>query len=177
MITQLKQKDLKEWRKQQLDCQFGRCAITCLPLAFEETVVEHCHKTKAEETGVDGKGLIRGVVHFGVNALEGKITNAYKRYGLKNLIPLPDLLRCIANYLENPIVKDIAHPSCIKKIKKKKLNKTDVKRVLKYWAIMFPKRRIPKPPIYENKEWLEYIRQSKEIRDMEKMYGLREKIN
>lgn len=156
------QKDLKEFRKQQWEKQKRRCAVTGLPLPFEYAVVDHLHKTKAEETGVDGKGLIRGVIHRDVNQLEGKITNTYKRYGLNKIASLPDILRSLADYLENPPVKNTVHPSAIPKIKKKKLSKIDAKRVYKYWALMFPKRKLPKIVKYESKEWAEYISQSKE---------------
>ena len=154
------QKDLREFRKKQWREQKRKCAVTGLPLPFEYAVVDHLHKTKAEETGIDGKGLIRGVIHRDVNQLEGKITNAYKRYGLNKIADLPAILRCLADYLENPPVQNTVHPSAIPKIKKKKLSKVDAKRVYKYWPQMFPKRKPPKQTKYETKEWAQYIEHS-----------------
>ncbi len=159
-LIQIKQKDLKEFRRQQWRIQKRRCAVTGLPLPFEYAVVDHLHKTKTEEAGIDGKGLIRGVIHRDVNQLEGKITNTYKRYGLNKIASLPDILRSLADYLENPPVQNTVHPSAIPKIKKKKLSKVDVKRVYKYWPLMFPKRKLPKIVKYETKEWAEYITHS-----------------
>lgn len=162
-MIQIKQKDLRAFRRKQWLKQKRKCAVTGLNLPFNESVVDHCHKTKAEEAGPDGKGLIRGVIHRNINQLEGKITNTYKRYGLKNIAPLPLILRKLADYLENPPVNDCLHPSCIPKIKKKKLNKTDRKRVYKYWKQMYSKRKLPEAPEYVTKQWTEYIAKSKEL--------------
>lgn len=164
-LIQIQQKDLKDFRHKQWLLQDKKCAASNVKIAFEHSVVDHCHLTKAEVPGVDGKGLIRGVLHFGVNALEGKITNAYRRNGLSKVAPLGDILRGLANYLEKYPVQNTLHPSCIRKIKKKKLNKTDIKRVLKFWSKMYPKRKPPKPTMYVTKEWQGYIELSKKYRD------------
>ena len=168
-LIQIKQKDLREFRRKQWLKQGKKCAVTGIKVRFTESVVDHRHKTKAEPVGIDGKGLIRGVLHFGVNALEGKIANAYKRYGLKKIAPLPELLRYIAHFLENPPVNNYMHPSCIPKVKRKKLNITDINRVLKYWKQMYPKRKLPKATKTVTKEWINYINQSR------KLAGLKEK--
>ena len=164
-MLQLKQKDLREYRNQQWLLQKKKCAVTGLPLAFEKSVVDHCHKRKNEPIGVDGKGMVRGVIHFKVNSLEGKIANAYKRYGLSEIMPLPELLRCLADYIENPPVQNVIHPSSIPKVKKKKPSKRDIKRVLKFWKEMYPKRKVPTAPTTLTKQWQEYIDKSKEIQN------------
>lgn len=176
-LTQIQQKDLKAFRRKQWLKQGKRCAVTGIKVRFSESVVDHKHKTKAEPVGVDGKGLIRGVLHFGVNALEGKIANVYKRYGLHKVAPLSEILRNVADYLDNPPVTNYIHPSAIVKIKRKKLNKTDIKRVQKYWKQMYPKRKLPKMPAlvtkgknkfyYQTKEWAEYIQQSRKLAGLE----------
>ncbi|MHA1303621.1 MAG: endonuclease domain-containing protein, partial [Candidatus Heimdallarchaeaceae archaeon] len=158
-FIQLKQNQLKDFRYKQWLKQGKKCAITNKTISFEETVVDHCHKTKKEIPGIDGKGLIRGVIHFGINALEGKISNAYKRYGLHKIADLPEILRGLASYLEDPPIKGILHPSCIPKVKKRKLSKTDVKRVRKYWKQMYPNRKFPKVTKTLTKKWKEYIEQ------------------
>lgn len=160
---QVQKKDLKEWRHKQWLKQGKKCAVTNKPLAFPDSVVDHKHKTKKEVIGEDGKGLIRGVLHFGVNALEGKIANAYKRYALNKVAPLCDILRGLAAYIENPPVKNTVHPSSIPK--RKKVSKTDIKRVFKYWKKMFPKRKEPKVPKYITEQWEEYINLSKKIHE------------
>jgi len=172
-LMQILQKDLKEFRRRQWLKQNKRCAACQKKIPFEKSVVDHAHKRKKDPAGVDGKGKIRGVLHFGVNALEGKIANAYVRYGLKNIAPLPDILRGIANFLEDPPVTGYLHPSCIPKNKRKRLNITDIKRVLKYWSVMYPKKKKPVPTkrttkrgnVYytTNKQWEGYVTLSKEL--------------
>jgi hypothetical protein len=63
-------------------------------------VVDHQHKLKSELPDETGKGLIRDAIEFRTNCVEGKITNAFKRYGLDKLIDLPSFLRNLADYLE-----------------------------------------------------------------------------
>ena len=162
-LIQIQNKDLRAWRRQQWIKQKRKCAVTGLPLSFKDSVVDHCHKTKVEIAGVNGKGLIRGVIHKNINQLEGKISNVYQRYGLKNIASLPEILRGLANYLENPPVNDCLHPSCVSKIKRKKLSKSDIKRVYKYWKQMYGKRKLPKPTNSVTKQWANYIRDSREL--------------
>lgn len=54
-------------------------------------VVDHDHKS----------GRIRGVISLEVNALIGKIENFYGSRCVNSNIPLPDVLRTIADYLES----------------------------------------------------------------------------
>ncbi len=167
-LIQITQKELRDFRYKQWVKQGKRCAICKKKIPFDKTVVDHTHKKKKEIAGIDGKGLIRGVLHFGVNSLEGKITNAYIRYGLKNIAPLPDILRGMADYLENPPVQNMMHPSCIPKVRKKKLNKTDIKRVFKYWSQMYPNRKEPKVTKTVTKQWMKYIERSRELAGLSK---------
>jgi len=162
-LIQIQNKDLRAWRRQQWIKQKRKCAVTGLPLSFKDSVVDHCHKTKVEIAGVNGKGLIRGVIHKNINQLEGKISNVYRRYGLKNIASLPEILRGLANYLENPLVNDCLHPSCIPKIKRKKLSKSDTRRVYKYWKQMYPKKKLPLIPKSETKQWAKWIEQSRKL--------------
>lgn len=65
--TQVKPVRETMWREQ------GKvCALSRYPLALEDAVLDHCHKT----------GHVRGVLHRGVNALLGKLENNHKRYGV-----------------------------------------------------------------------------------------------
>lgn len=162
---QILNKDLKEFRKKQWLKQGKKCAILNKQIPFEDSVVDHLHKIRAEEIGKDGRGMIRGVIHKNINQLEGKVSNAYIRYGVKKLAPLPFILRRMADYLEDPPIKGYIHPSCILKIKKKKLSKTDIKRVRKYWKQMYPKRKFSHIPKTITKEWAGYIKFSKLVRD------------
>ena len=160
------QKELKTFRQKHYKLQNGCCPILQQQIKFEDSVVDHKHKRKDEPYGVDGKGLIRGVLHFQANVMEGKIARLYKRYGLNKFIPLPDLLRNIAAYTEAPVKEPyFVHPSAIPKIKKRKLGKRDTKRVFKYWEIMYPRRKLPEIPASGmiTKAWESYIVKSKEV--------------
>jgi len=161
------QKELKTFRKKHYKLQNGCCPILQQQIKFEDSVVDHKHKRKDEPYNAeDGKGLIRGVLHFQANVIEGKIANSYKRYGLDKFISLPDLLRNIATYIEAPIKEPyFVHPSAIPKIKKHKLGKRDTKRIFKYWKTMYPRRKLPTVPTsgIVTKEWETYIIKSKEV--------------
>lgn len=104
-------KDLKALRKKLFDAQGGVCPILNEVMAFEESVVDHQHRTKDEPIGKGGAGLIRGVIHRQANVIEGKIVNSFRRYGLHKFgISIPAFLRNLADYLEQDNLRYI-HPS------------------------------------------------------------------
>ena len=119
---------------------------TRMSIAYSEAVFDHKHKTKKEKLGEDGKGLLRGVLHFQANVFEGKVARLYIRCGLHKLIPLPDLLRNTADYIEHPPMKpEYIHPN--ERPKPKKLTKTEFKRICKHYFEMYPKRKkLPEYP-------------------------------
>lgn len=91
----LKQDQVKDFREQH--CQ-DECPLT--RAVMDDVVVDHCHET----------GLVRDVLHRQSNVLLGKIENAWKRYAQKSAqVPLPDVLRNIADYLEDGCT-EILHP-------------------------------------------------------------------
>ncbi len=100
-----------------LESQGFTCAICHLPCDEEKAVLDHCHKG----------GHIRAVLHRGCNAVEGKIVNAMKRYGVKNPI---DFLRNLAEYhvyhAENRT--GLIHPTHKTEEEKKELAKKRAKR-------------------------------------------------
>jgi len=129
-----------QWLKQ------GRiCPILKQEIKLEDSVFDHKHRKKSESIGIDGKGLLRGVIHRQANSLEGKITNAFIRYGLHKFnISLPDLLRNIAAYIESPPMKPkYIHPN---ERTFKKLAKKDYNKIKKHYFKMYPKRK--KMPMY-----------------------------
>lgn len=130
----------KQWLKQK-----KICPILKRKIPYEDAVFDHKHKTKAEKIGDNGKGLLRGVIHKQANVIEGKIANLYKRYGLHKLISLPELLRNIADYIENPPMKPkYVHPN---EREFKKLTKTQYKKVCKVYFKLYPRRKkLPKYP-------------------------------
>jgi len=160
------QKELQAFRLRQLDRQDRLCPILKQQIRFKDSVVDHKHKRKDEPIGGPyGKGLIRGVLHFQANVMEGKIERLYKRYGLAKFIKLPSLLRNIADYIEQPPLHgNYVHPSAIPKVKKRKLSKVDAKRVFKYWSFIHPKRKRPVIPKSGQltKAWRQYVEEAKE---------------
>ena len=137
-LTQIRR---EQWLRQNKVCPVLKCRIE-----YKDAVLDHKHKLKSEAPGIDGKGLLRGVVHRQVNAIEGKIVNFYRRYGLNKEIDLPTLLRNLANYLENPPMSSIRlmHPSA--RDVPKKLTRREYNKICKYYFQLFPKRK--KLPAY-----------------------------
>ena len=120
-LRQLKQSEIKPLREKLYKEQDGICPILKQKININDATLDHQHKRKGDPIGIDGGGLIRGVIHYLANVIEGKITNTYKRYGLHKFISLPDLLRNLADYLEQENLPYI-HPS--EKAKEKRLKKT-----------------------------------------------------
>lgn len=103
-------KDLKnvrdELKKEQGDC----CKITGIPLT--RAVLDHAH---------DDRQLCRGVIESTMNVFLGVIERGYLRY-IKHWcsIPLPELLRRIALYLEKTKDEDrYRHTFWLKKMQSK----------------------------------------------------------
>lgn len=151
----------EQWKEQGCVCPILKQSIE-----YKDAVFDHLHKTQAEKLGEDGKGLLRGVMHFQVNSWEGKITSAFKRYGLHKLgVSLPECLRNLADYIENPPMKEkIVHPD--ERPKAKKLGKRDYNRIIKYYFQMYPGRR--KLPVYPksgkmNKEFGEMLEKANQL--------------
>lgn len=98
-------KEVAEVRKKLYEEQGAVDKLTGLPLEYKDSVCDHDHKTQ----------YVRGIIHRQVNAVVGKVENMYIRY-IKwwCTIPLPELLRKIADYLELPQDKRYVHPSWLK---------------------------------------------------------------
>tara|TARA_R110000796_G_scaffold44977_1_gene109236 strand:- start:1038 stop:1556 length:519 start_codon:yes stop_codon:yes gene_type:complete len=113
-LKQLKQSDLKVIRELWYNELNGICPILGNEYPLSDFVVDHQHKLVKELSDETGKGLCRGAIQFQANALEGKISNAYRRYGLEKHIDLVSFLRNLADYLEsNKIHTDekLIHPN------------------------------------------------------------------
>ena len=163
-------RELNKLRKRQYEKQGFCCAVSGLPYELNECVVDHKHKLKSEEIGgPDRLGLCRGVIGKNINTFEGKIVRMYIRFGLREDIELPTLLRRLADYLENPPLEPkYVHPK--ERPKRKILNKMEYKRVCKYWFLMYPLNRVlPKYPgdKVETPKWKENIRKANEWRRLD----------
>jgi hypothetical protein len=69
LVTQLKPREIADYRQRLLTQQQGRCALCGDTIRAGEAVLDHDHST----------GYVRGVLHRGCNALEGQIVNAMPR--------------------------------------------------------------------------------------------------
>jgi len=63
-------------------------------------------------------GMVRGVIDNEVNALMGRAENAYKRLSprVRDNISLPELLRNMADFLEEPPIEGVLHPVGLKQL-------------------------------------------------------------
>lgn len=121
-LVAVKHSELPAVRQQLIEQQAGTCPLTGLDLTEENWAVDHQHVVKSrEKVGENGAGLIRGVLDYRANALEGKIQSDYQRMGLRTIIALPDFLRRLADYLEKQPTNFI-HPNDVPR--KRKLSKT-----------------------------------------------------
>ena len=100
------------------------------------------------------------MLHYQSNAFEGKVSKSFIRTGLHKFgISISDVLRNLAQYLESPLMKQkFIHPT--EKLKPKKLGKREFNLVLKYYKIIYPKRK--KLPVWKKgmkltKKWQEMI--------------------
>lgn len=148
-LIQLTVASAKELRHKLYQDQNGVCPLLGIRIPEEDAALDHKHKRKADPCGPNGDGLVRGMLSFRSNSLEGKITNAWKRqFGYdetKHPISLPNFLRNLANYLENPPCEQIyVHPS--EKLKPPKLPVSMFNLVKRYWKELYPKRKLPKFP-------------------------------
>lgn len=119
----LQLKEVQETRSKLAEEQQGIDPILGVPFPDGKLCLDHDHD----------KQNIRATLHLQTNAFEGKVTNAYTRC-LKWLtdVPLPEILRNLANYLERDYSDNPYHPSCKKVLltKFRKLNASEQSKVL-----------------------------------------------
>jgi len=142
MLKQLKRKDLKALKEKWHAEQGGKCPLFNKVYPLDDCCIDHCHKLKSELPNEFGKGLCRGVLHSQSNVIEGKITNAFKRYGGDKHIDIITFLRNLADYLEsNKIHTDEKwiHPS--EEPKPPRLMKSSYNKLVK---AVGAKQKVPK---------------------------------
>lgn len=159
-LQQLEYKDLPVLRQRLHEEQGGVCPIIGKKFKVEDMVVDHKHKSSSEQIGVNGASLIRGVIHFQVNAWEGKITNSFIRWGLAKFgVSLPMILRNLADYLEKTPLP-LIHPT--EKPKSKILGKRLYAKIKKAHIEKYPNRKVPPYPLKRpilSKKWLDLIQE------------------
>lgn len=103
MLKQLKGKDIKPLKEVLWLKNGRRCPLLNKEIPLEKMALDHIHGLVSLPAS-EQRGTIRNAIEFRANALEGKITNNWKRYfgadESKHPISLPDYLRNLANYLE-----------------------------------------------------------------------------
>lgn len=177
-LIQIKAIALPNFRKEEHLKQKSICPILKKEFPISDMVVDHKHKAKKDPISKHTGGLIRGVIHNSANRIEGKITGAYKRLGLEKQISLPELLRNLADYLENPpLGYKYIHPSEETKEPKEKFYKRDYKLIEKYWSRVSPKaKKLPEYPKpagkntipFMTKKWKELLIKAQAIHTKEK---------
>ena len=172
---QIKAKELKKIRRVYHKKQKGICPILNLKVPLDDCVVDHSHSTNANNLRSNDAGLIRGIIHKQVNTFEGKVTNSFIRSGLHKMnVTLPEILRNLSYYIENPplLKKQWVHPS--EKQKPKNLKKTSITKLTKLFQEKYPNKKIPEVLIYKKskrkKRKKNKILEKKLTKGLEKLY-------
>ena len=113
-MIQLKQSEIKGLKERWHLEQNSICPILRNEYPSDVMVLDHQHKLVSEVADETGKGLCRGAIHFQANAIEGKITNIFRRMGIGKHIDMISFLRNLADFYENNKIQEgelIIHPS------------------------------------------------------------------
>lgn len=142
---QLTQSKIKDLREEILKKQNFKCAICGKELTLENSVLDHQHKQrKSDKNGVNGDGLVRGVICQEDNLSEGKIWNATSRFqGARTPQDRIDWLRNLIKYYEQEKYPYI-HPT--EKVKPKDVSKFNFNKMIKLFKEKYPKRKVPSYP-------------------------------
>ena len=140
-LTILKTKDIKTIKQMLLEKQGYRCAICGKELTLENSVLDHQHKQrKSDKNGVNGDGLVRGVICQEDNLSEGKIWNSTGRFqGARTPQDRINWLRNLIKYYEQEKYPYI-HPT--EKPPQKILSKKNLNIVAKLYKQKCPKRKL-----------------------------------
>lgn len=138
-LIQLKTSDIKTIKKELLEKQGFKDAITGKELTEDHAVLDHQHKLrKSQPIGEDGAGLVRGVLDRQVNIAEGKITNALRRYcGICTVQERIDFLKKLCYYYSNNKTNFI-HP--LERLPEPKLSKRLYNKVKKMYENKYSKK-------------------------------------
>ena len=150
-FNELKQKDILPLKTKLHKQNNGKCPLLGITVDLSNMTLDHIHKLKSESYAVD-KGTIRNAIEFRANALEGKITNNWKRYygadESKHPVDLPTYLRNLADYLEAGALNENGtyhiHPSEVPKAPKVK--KSAYNKMVKLFELKYPRRKTPEYP-------------------------------
>jgi hypothetical protein len=139
MLKQMKASEVKSLKEKLWLKNNKKCPLLEVEVELDKMALDHIHKLVSEEAS-DQKGTIRNAIEFRANALEGKITNNWKRYfgadESKHPIDLPTYLRNLADYLEKGAYCDedgcyYIHPN--ERPREKKLSKRNYNKLKKLY--------------------------------------------
>lgn len=143
-LYQLKSTEVKDLRNLLLEKQNYKCAICGKDLKSEDLIaLDHQHKNKkTDPNGVNGDGLIRGVLCSNCNCSEGKTWNSTKRYQGARTVEdrIKFLESLILYYKKKPL--NIIHPS--EKEKEPRVSKLQYNRLKK--LVLKDNKKIPDYP-------------------------------
>ena len=148
---ELKAKDIKILKEKLHKQNNGVCPLLGTKVPLDKMALDHIHKLKIEAYA-DDKGTIRNAIEFRANAMEGKITNSWKRlYGAdvtRHPIDLPTFLRNLADYLEAGAYEEdgdyFIHPSEVPKAPK--IKKSSYNKMIKLFKAKYPNKKVPAYP-------------------------------
>ena len=147
MLKPMKNTDIKLIKEILHKENKGICPLLQIEVSPDKMVLDHIHKLKSESPS-ENKGTIRNAIEFRANAMEGKITNNWKRYfgsdDTKHPITLSNYLRNLADYLDKGAYIDCngdyyIHPSEV--VKEPKLGKREFNKINKSYIEKYPKKK------------------------------------
>lgn len=163
--------DAPKYRKEFWVQQNKKCAVLDDEIDFIDSTLDHCHKKESDFVGINGKGLVRSVLHKSINVLEGKIWNTWRMSKIKNKYKLQDVLRGLIKYYDMieqgtlPIEQKYIYPNEKPEEPKEIFTKNQYNKIKKYYFKVFPRRKtLPKKTKYLTEEIKEYIRLIDEYR-------------
>lgn len=150
-LIQMKQNDIKTLKEKLWLENNKKCPLLDIEVPLDKMALDHIHKLKSEDPS-EQKGTIRNAIEFRANAMEGKITNNWKRYfgsdEANHPINLPDFLRNLADYLEKGAYNNngifYIHPS--EKQVEQNISKRQYNKLAKLYKKSGKKKKFPDYP-------------------------------
>ena len=140
-LKELKNSDIPEIRSEILKDQGYKCAICGKEISENDRItLDHQHKNKkSDENGINGDGLVRGVLCADCNSCEGIIWNSTKRFQSARTREdrIKWLEKLIEYYKKEPY--PFIHPTEIPK--EKTLSKKNFNKLAKLYSEKYPKKK------------------------------------
>ena len=114
----LKRTDLPKLRKTLYEKCDGVCPLCNQKIDYRNSVIDHNHTTKQ----------VRGMICRNCNTVEGKLRNAFIRYGLKD-VDYQKWVYNLSDYLKHEM--NLIHP---REVKPRKLKKSSYNKLKKYYT-------------------------------------------